>query len=270
MTYTKETRLAFGRSLGSSWRDLAIQLEIPDPETERFPKGEEPDRIWVWLGQRGRLDELPEALTGIGRADLADRFQRETRPALPVAPVPWRGRLSRRLMATGAATVVAAAAVAVSVLQPWEGDAGARENAGLTAGGTAGASVAASGKLESAADSRCETDPLVMDDSFSGIVEQTWDVNTGKFVGVRSYGDPGRGGIDTEETIYAECATVFIRCQRADGREIKDAPWRDRPLSTRRWYMLTTPKPQWLPAMYVRVIPPEGRSAADVPACREG
>lgn len=70
--YSGKTKLAFCRRLGDSWRDLATWLEIPAHDQARFERGDECRALWTWLDDRGRLDELPDALDAIGRGDLAD------------------------------------------------------------------------------------------------------------------------------------------------------------------------------------------------------
>jgi hypothetical protein len=67
---------AFFRSLLSDWIDLAVRLDVPRHATYRFAAGEEPRQLWEWLEARGRLRELPEALDGIGRTELADLLRR--------------------------------------------------------------------------------------------------------------------------------------------------------------------------------------------------
>lgn len=67
-----QTKLAFFRQLGDSWRALATVLDIPDYDQRRFERGEEGREIWVWLENRRRLAELPQTLIDIGRPELAE------------------------------------------------------------------------------------------------------------------------------------------------------------------------------------------------------
>lgn len=76
--YSGKTKLAFCRRLGDSWRDLATWLEIPAHDQARFERGDECRALWTWLDDRGRLDELPDALDAIGRGDLADLIRQGT------------------------------------------------------------------------------------------------------------------------------------------------------------------------------------------------
>ncbi len=60
------------RQLGGDWRLLADYLEIPPYAQDRFERGAECRGILVWLENRRRLEMLPEALTFVGREDLAE------------------------------------------------------------------------------------------------------------------------------------------------------------------------------------------------------
>ncbi|WP_051809451.1 hypothetical protein [Actinoplanes subtropicus] len=59
------------RRLTYDWQDLADHLGIPAWEVRRFRAGDEAHGVWTWLETRDRLADLPGALDGIGRADLA-------------------------------------------------------------------------------------------------------------------------------------------------------------------------------------------------------
>ena len=63
------------RRLGDSWTDLAVYVGVRAHEIDRFPRGDEPRRLWQWLEARGRLTDLPWALKEIGRADLASLLE---------------------------------------------------------------------------------------------------------------------------------------------------------------------------------------------------
>jgi nucleoside phosphorylase len=75
-------KVAFSRRLGHDWQDLADVVGIPGFDRPRFARGEEARAVWEWLEVRNRLGELPAALAGIGRADLAELLR----------PVTGRGR----------------------------------------------------------------------------------------------------------------------------------------------------------------------------------
>ena len=68
---TGEHKLSFCYRLGQSWKDLADVIGIQRHERDRFDKGDEPRAIWEWIEARNRLSELPDALTKVGRQDLA-------------------------------------------------------------------------------------------------------------------------------------------------------------------------------------------------------
>ena len=73
--YSGRTKIEFSNRLGGDWGRLADFLEIPPSDQARFPRGEESRGIWVWLENRKRLGELPEALCHVGRKDLADMLE---------------------------------------------------------------------------------------------------------------------------------------------------------------------------------------------------
>jgi formylglycine-generating enzyme required for sulfatase activity len=58
--------------LGDNWSDLAIYCNIPSYEQHRFEHGLEAQAILDWLESQRRLHELPAALRGINRDDLAN------------------------------------------------------------------------------------------------------------------------------------------------------------------------------------------------------
>jgi hypothetical protein len=72
VAYSGKTQLAFVRQLGDSWQELAMVLNIPAYDQSRFERGGEGRGIWVWLKNRQRLAELPQALDDIGRPELAE------------------------------------------------------------------------------------------------------------------------------------------------------------------------------------------------------
>jgi hypothetical protein len=65
-------KLEICRRLGNDWSALADRCEIPSYDQRRFERGEESRAIWVWLENRQRLAELPQALVDIGRPELAE------------------------------------------------------------------------------------------------------------------------------------------------------------------------------------------------------
>ena len=68
------TKLEFCKRLGNDWQDLVLILEIPEYQTNRFSRGEEPREIWNWLERQRKLNNLAPALREIGRDDLATIF----------------------------------------------------------------------------------------------------------------------------------------------------------------------------------------------------
>ncbi|MGI5239187.1 hypothetical protein [Dactylosporangium sp. CA-139066] len=69
--YSGPVKVKVCERLGGDWRELADFLEIPASHRAGFPAGREPHGIWEWLECRDRLPDLPGALVGIGRDDLA-------------------------------------------------------------------------------------------------------------------------------------------------------------------------------------------------------
>ncbi len=64
-------KIAFGDQLGPDWHRLADYFEIPLYDRDIFQRGRQPHGVWEWLDRRRKLYALPDALTRIGRADLA-------------------------------------------------------------------------------------------------------------------------------------------------------------------------------------------------------
>ena len=87
--FSGRARVAVCQRLGNSWRNLALCLEIPADEQDRFDKGDECRQILRWLELHNRLGELPEALSYIGRDELALILQPPPSPA--AATIDWSG-----------------------------------------------------------------------------------------------------------------------------------------------------------------------------------
>ncbi|MEU7779130.1 hypothetical protein [Micromonospora parva] len=96
-------------------------------------------------------------------------------------------------------------------------------------------------------------------------IEKTWDVDSASFVGVRSYLDPTAKGRDTAAGHFLEGNTITVLCYK-DGREIEDKPWQDRPLSSKVWYKIESPRDHWVPGLYVG-FPQPGGQPANLPVC---
>ena len=73
-SFSGKTKIAFCDNLGPDWKYLADLIKIKPSEQARFDKGDEPREIWQWLEIRGRLGELPDKLSEIGRPELAQLF----------------------------------------------------------------------------------------------------------------------------------------------------------------------------------------------------
>lgn len=78
VSYSGQTKLAFCRRLGDSWRHLADILDIPPDDQARFDRGDEARAIWNWLDFRTQLGRLPQACEEIDRPDLVEELR--TRP----------------------------------------------------------------------------------------------------------------------------------------------------------------------------------------------
>ncbi len=72
--FSGKTKIAFCKRLGNDWKKLADSFDIEPADQARFAGGDEGRDIWVWLEIRGRLGELPGALSGIDRVDLEQLF----------------------------------------------------------------------------------------------------------------------------------------------------------------------------------------------------
>jgi hypothetical protein len=75
-------KLEFSCRMVRDWDKLADYLEIPLATRARFQQGREPQEIWEWLEQRGRLDKLKEALIAIDRPDVAEILPGPFQPRL--------------------------------------------------------------------------------------------------------------------------------------------------------------------------------------------
>ena len=71
MSTRGELKVEFNGRLGDSWQDLCDVLEMSALDQGKLAAGHRGSDIWVWLENRRRLDQLPEALHKIGREDLA-------------------------------------------------------------------------------------------------------------------------------------------------------------------------------------------------------
>lgn len=74
MSFPGEVKLQYCRRLRDDWHDLADIIGIPEHERARFATGLEARAIWGWLERRQQLARLPDALSAIGRGDLAGLF----------------------------------------------------------------------------------------------------------------------------------------------------------------------------------------------------
>jgi hypothetical protein len=70
--FSGAVKVEFCQRIGPDWEYLADALEIPSYERWSFNPRREPHSLWEWLEIRGRLPELANALTLIGRTDLAE------------------------------------------------------------------------------------------------------------------------------------------------------------------------------------------------------
>ncbi len=161
----------------------------------------------------------------------------------------WK-RLGRTGRVIGVAVVVGAIIAAVTLWATLRNESAERERAQEPAGPTATNGAASASAPQARVEAR---------------IEKTWDVDSGRFVGVQSYLDPadkGRGAAGQ----FLEGNTITVLCYRDDGPEVKDKPWRDRPLSSRVWYKIEKPPGHWISGLYV-VFPPSGARPADLPVC---
>jgi nucleoside phosphorylase len=69
--YPGSVKLDIIQRLHYDWQDLADLFGVPTFARATFAPGREPRELWEWLEVRGRLGELPDALDGIHRPELA-------------------------------------------------------------------------------------------------------------------------------------------------------------------------------------------------------
>jgi hypothetical protein len=91
MSYSGKTKIEFCRRLQSDWRDLADYFDIPSTVQASFHKGREPHGVWEWLEGRKRLQELPEALKYIDRADIVVEVLEPAPSPKPPLQMTWQG-----------------------------------------------------------------------------------------------------------------------------------------------------------------------------------
>ena len=68
-------KVKFCSRLGDDWYDLADLFGVPIATRERWKQGREPQKLWEWLEQKGKLKALPAALLEIGQKDLLDTIE---------------------------------------------------------------------------------------------------------------------------------------------------------------------------------------------------
>ena len=67
---TGPARLQLIKHLDDRWSDLRIFFDVPRTDVSKWQKGEEPERLLDWLGQRDRLNELLPAFKALHFDDL--------------------------------------------------------------------------------------------------------------------------------------------------------------------------------------------------------
>jgi nucleoside phosphorylase len=77
--FSGRVKVEFCRKVHHSWEDLADFFDVPPYEKARFRHGNQPRDLWEWLEAREKLSVLPEALTELGRQDLAELMQTSPR-----------------------------------------------------------------------------------------------------------------------------------------------------------------------------------------------
>src|SRR5918992_3267502 len=77
--YPGTVKITICDRLHDDWSRLADYLEIPIADRRRFERGREPQGVWEWLYDRGKLGLLEAALSHIGRDDLAAELKRPPR-----------------------------------------------------------------------------------------------------------------------------------------------------------------------------------------------
>src|SRR5262249_1300564 len=62
------------QELHKHWQDVADLFEIPGPHRAKFDRGREPQGVWEWLDERGKLDDLAGALRELHLHHIAARL----------------------------------------------------------------------------------------------------------------------------------------------------------------------------------------------------
>ncbi|MTE13673.1 5'-methylthioadenosine/S-adenosylhomocysteine nucleosidase family protein [Nocardia aurantiaca] len=71
-TFPGTVKLVVCQRLLDDWEKVADYFDVPPHNRAPFRHGRQARDLWVWLEIRDKLHELPDALTVIGRADLAE------------------------------------------------------------------------------------------------------------------------------------------------------------------------------------------------------
>ena len=72
LLYSGPVKVQICRRLGNDWHTLADYFEISNGDRGQFQQGLEPQAVWNWLDQHGKLQRLAEGLDSIGRSDLVE------------------------------------------------------------------------------------------------------------------------------------------------------------------------------------------------------
>ncbi|MEI5519154.1 hypothetical protein WB401_39195 [Streptomyces brasiliscabiei] len=78
VVFSGRVKVKVCHSLLDDWEDVADLFDVPPHHKARFRPGNEPRGLWEWLEARGKLAALPDMLTEIGRADLAQVMRSST------------------------------------------------------------------------------------------------------------------------------------------------------------------------------------------------
>lgn len=70
--YSGQVKIEICQRLHSDWEDVADIFDIPVHVRARYRHGQQARDLWEWLEVRKKLYALPDALTEVGRSDLAD------------------------------------------------------------------------------------------------------------------------------------------------------------------------------------------------------
>jgi hypothetical protein len=103
----------------------------------------------------------------------------------------------------------------------------------------------------------------------SATVANTWNPTKQQAEGVYAYAGPYSGVADSKTVaMYPENEKIAVRCVITNGRVLKTDPLPNgKTYQSGKWFMLNTPTPSWMPAIYTSLYQPDDSVDERVPPC---